>query len=140
MSKRKARDDLSRNCPRTMNEALQRREAEPDDVEDMDDMSSQPQSQSAPSRPPSYLAPSQPPSQATTLRPTSQGGMLKRKAGHDLSHNCLSTMSEALQGLAVEPNDIEDIKPLQPASRVTPPQETEPSQFCRTTSGDSGMK
>lgn len=55
-----------------MNEALQRREAEPDDVEDMDDMSSQPQSQSAPSRPPSYLAPSQPPSQATTLRPTSQ--------------------------------------------------------------------
>lgn len=58
MSKRKARDDLSRNCPRTMNESLQRREAEPDDVEDMDDMSSQPQSQSAPSRPPSYLAPS----------------------------------------------------------------------------------
>lgn len=72
MSKRKARDDLSHNCPRTMNEALQRCEAEPDDVEDMDDMSSQPQSQSAPSQPPSYLAPSQPPSQATTLRPTSQ--------------------------------------------------------------------
>ncbi|KAI8535963.1 hypothetical protein RHMOL_Rhmol10G0217500 [Rhododendron molle] len=121
MSKRKARDDLSRNCPRTMNEALQRREAEPDDVEDVDDMSSQPQSQSAPSRPPS---------QATTLRPTSQGGMLKRKAGHDLSHNCLSTMSEALQGLAVEPDDMEDIETLQPVSRVTPPQETEPSQFC----------
>lgn len=70
----------------------------------------------------------------------SQGGMLKRKDGHDLSHNCLSTMSEALQGLAVEPDDMEDIKPLQLASRVTPSQETEPSQFCRTTSGDSGMK
>ncbi|KAI8535972.1 hypothetical protein RHMOL_Rhmol10G0218300 [Rhododendron molle] len=92
-----------------MNEALQRREAEPDDVEDVDDMSSQPQSQSAPSRPPS---------QATTLRPTSQGGMLKRKAGHDLSHNCLSTMSEAFQGLAVEPDDMEDIETLQPVSRM----------------------
>ncbi|KAI8535975.1 hypothetical protein RHMOL_Rhmol10G0218600 [Rhododendron molle] len=113
MSKRKARDDLSRNCPRTMNEALQRREAEPDDVDDVYDMSSQPQSQLARSRPPSYLAPSQPPSQATTLRPTSQG-------------------------LAVEPDDMEDIEPLQLVSRVTPPQETKPSQLCRTTSGDSG--
>ncbi|KAH7849082.1 hypothetical protein Vadar_012749 [Vaccinium darrowii] len=135
MLKRKAKHDLPRNRPHTMFEACQRREVESDYVEYVDHTSSQ----SAPSRSQSHLAPSQ---------PASKGGMSKRKAGHGLSGSRVNTMSEALQRLAAEADDMEDIDGIssqspslapsfQPASWVTPIQETELSQSHRSTSHDS---